>query len=220
MLVEIGGDRPHSAVAASVQSILVDTSTDLRAQALAPRHPPRRRDPLHAQPRRPRDGARRGPAASTRCRKVRSPASATRRRWPTSRGCSRTSSARRGHGRRDSTAVAVPHRRTVFARRRRDRAGAAAARPPPDSRLPVRRVRVPDRLQRDSRRVVAAARRRAHARARRAARSAASDALHRRRSARRRRAARARAHLLHAHLPRSAARRDVRAAARRRGTGL
>ena len=47
-----------------------------------------------------------------------------------------------------------------------------------------------------------------------------SDAFQRRRSARGRRAPRRRAHLLHAHLPRSAARRDLRAPAGRRGVGL
>ena len=55
---------------------------------------------------------------------------------------------------------------------------------------------------------------------RRAARAAASDALVGRPGARGRRAARARARVLHAHVPRSAARGDLRAAARRRGVGI
>ena len=64
-------------------------------------------------------------------------------------------------GRRRAAAVAVRDRRAVLARRRRDRAGAADARRAADPRLPHRLVRVPDRLQPHSRRVVAAARRRA-----------------------------------------------------------
>ncbi len=50
-------------------------------------------------------------------------------------------------------------RRAVRRRRRSHRAGAAVARPHADPRLPVRQLRLPDRLQPHRRRVVAAARR-------------------------------------------------------------
>ena len=67
-------------------AVLVDTATDLRAQALAFRLPRRRRDPLHAQPCRPRHGARRGPAvqraagrAASRAMPTRSPSTEIRR---------------------------------------------------------------------------------------------------------------------------------------------
>ena len=59
---------------------------------------------------------------------------------------------RRRRRRRHPAADAVRDRRAVLARRRRDRAGAAVARPAADSRLPHRRVRLPDRLQPHSRR--------------------------------------------------------------------
>jgi len=75
-------------------------------------------------------------------------------------------------------------------------------------------------LQRDSRGVVAAVERRAHRRAGRAARSPASHAHVGRAGAGRGRAARARTGILHAHVPRSAARRHLRAAARGRAVGI
>ncbi len=123
-------------------------------------------------------------------------------------------------GRRRPADHAVPDRRPVRARRLEIVPVPLLHGQRPILGFRIGDVRVPDRLQPHPGRVVAAARRRAHARARRAARSAAPDALQRRGSARRRGAPGARAHLLHAHLPRSAARRHLRAPARRRGVGL
>ena len=83
--------------------------------------------------------------------------------------------------------------------------GAAA-----DSRVSLRRLRLPHRLQPHPGRVVAAARGSRRARHRRAARSPAPDALHARRGDRRQPPHRRAADLLHAHVPRPAARRDDR----------
>ena len=185
------------------------------------RRPPRRRDPLHAQPRRSRPRPRRGAALQRDAAGGDPVLSPTRGRSPTCGGCSRTSSIRRRR-----TGGGIPQS-SLFQIAGPFSLGGVEIVPVPlmHGALPILGfrigvVRLPDRLQRDSRRVVAAARRRAHAGPRRAARSAAPDAFQRRRGARGRRAARRRAHLLHAHLPRSAARRDLRAPARRRGVGL
>ena len=114
-----------------------------------PRRAPRRRDPLHAQPRRPRPRPRRCAALQRRCSRRRSPATATR----------------------DTLGDLRPHVRATSSSRRRS--GAAACRSSslfriagpfslggveivpvpllhgrlPDSRLPDRLVRLPDRLQ-------------------------------------------------------------------------
>ncbi len=123
------------------------------------RHPARRRHPVHARPRRSHPRAGRSPP-------LQHPAAQTdgllRRRctrWPTSAARSRTSSSRRA-----TPAAAVPeielfaHRRSVL---RRPAGGAARegdARRAADPGVSAGRLRLSDRLQRDSGRVVAAAR--------------------------------------------------------------
>ena len=148
----------------AVRSILVDTSTDLRAQALA--NDVRRVDAIlfthsHADHVFGLDDVRRfnqmqqAPiAVLRRCADAGRAAADVRLHFR----------AADAAGRRRAAARAVPHRRTVLARRRRDRAGAALSRPAAGARVPHRIVRLPHRLQPHSRRVVAAARRRAHAR--------------------------------------------------------
>ena len=171
--------------------ILVDTSTDLRMQALA--HDVRRVDAIlfthsHA------DhilGPRRGAPLQRHAARAPIPATPTRGRWPICARRSRTfSTPTTPPGGGIPKIDADPDWRAVFAGRGRDRARARSCTGRRrSSGFRIGTVRVPDRLQRASRMLVAAARRRADARPRRAARAAAPDALHRRRGARGGRAA-------------------------------
>ena len=196
ILIELqdNGVAEHAVRAARCRSILVDTSTDLRAQALAQRRPPRRRDPLHAQPRRSRARPRRGAPLQPDAADADPAATPTQRTladlrrmfayiFDAGRG-SRAAAFRRSRCSRSPAPFTLGGVEIVPV--------PLLARPSCRSSASGRLVRVPDRLQPHPRRVVAAARRRAHARARRAARPAAPDALQRRRGARRRRAARRR----------------------------
>ena len=106
-------------------------------------------------------------------------------------------------------------RRAVRGRRRAGGPGAAAARRAADPRLPLRPLRLSHRLQRDPGAVVRAARTASTSWSRRAAPPAAPDALHRRRGHGGGPPDRRPADLLHPHLPRPAARRDVGATCRR-----
>ena len=199
-----GADRPVGVrFAAAVRYILVDTSTDLRAQALATTS-----------------------AASTRS----SSRTATPITCSASTRCGASTSMQRSAIPCFGDAATLADLRRMFATSSTaSRAAAAAFRSCRCSRsaapftlggveivpvplmhgpLPILGFRLGSfayltDCSHDPGVVVAAARRRSHARPRRAARPAAPHAFQRRRSARGGRAPRARAHLLHAHLPRS-----------------
>ena len=203
-----------SARRGGVRSVLVDTSTDLREQALT--HRISRVDAIlfthsHADHILGLDEVRRFNVIQKSADPVLRGRADARRSAADVLLHLQSAGAR---GRRAANHV-VQDRRPVRARPARDRSGAAAAWPSADPRIPHRRVRLPDRLQPHPGRVVAAARWCAHPRAGRPARSAAPDPFQRRGSARRRVAPGSRAHLLHAHLPRSAARRHLRPPVRR-----
>ena len=142
------------------RTILVDTSTDLRAQALATTSAASTRSSSPTAMPTTCSGSTKcaasTPAAAQPIPCYRGRADAR----PICAGRLRTSSIRRhAEGRRHSadrrcTEIAGPFSLGGVG----NRAGADHARPAADSRLSHRRVRLPDRLQRDSRRVVAAAR--------------------------------------------------------------
>ena len=202
--------------------MLVDTTPDLRIAGARARRQARRRHRLHAQPRRSCDGARRGAAIQRACRSRRSRAMATSARLAICAASIPTSSSAdtpRGGG--VPQVVLVAHRW-----------GSSASAPATFVPVPLMhgsRTILGYRVgsfayltdcSEHPRGVVAAAERRAHADSRCAARAAASHAPVADAGARCRRAARARARVLHAHVPRSAARRDLCAAACRRGVGI
>ena len=218
-----GGRRDSAPSPAAVRYVLVDTSTDLRAAGARERRPPRGRDPLHARARRSRLRPRRGPALQRTCsgRRSRCYGGADDARGR-SAACSRTSSTPPpAHG--GGVPKLVP-----FAIGGPFSLGGVEFVPVPlmHGPLPVLGFRIGafaylTDCNRDPRRVVAAARRRAHARPRRAPRSAAPDALQRRsrRSTSSTRLRPERAYFTHI-APRPRARGDLRAAARRCGVGL
>ena len=143
--------RPIAPFAGAVRSILVDTSTDLRMQALA--NDVRRVDAIlfthsHADHVFGLDDVRR----FNQMQKSAIPVLRRRRHGREPAADVRVPlRAADAAGRRPAAAVAVPDRRAVLARRRRDRAGAAVARHAAGARLPDRIVRLPDRLQPHSR---------------------------------------------------------------------
>ena len=160
--------------------ILVDTSPDLRQQALA--HGLTRVDAIlfthsHADHILGLDEVRRFNAMQGGADPVLRERADVGRRSARRSVTSSTASPRLGGGvpQIDAHEIDGP----FDARRRARRAGAALARPHADARIPLRQRRVPDRLQSPRRRVVAAGRGRRHAGHRRAARSAARDALQR-----------------------------------------
>ena len=185
----------------AVRSVLVDTSTDLRQQALT--HGLTRVDAIlfthsHADHVMGLDEVRRFNVLQ------RASIPRVRRRADARRTCaarSATFSIRRRRraaaSRRSScTTIDGPFAFDGVSSIRRCR----SSRQPADSRLSLRVVRLPDRLQRHSRLIVAAARRARRPRARRAAPSAASHALQRGRSARRRRLASRRSQTYFTHI--------------------
>ena len=189
------------------------------AQALRYRSAPRRRDALHPQPRRSR--ARPGrraaiqPDAATAI-----PCYADAQTMRESAPDVRLHLRSRDAGRRRTAADRAVQVAGPFAwaasRSRRCRCCTAAA----GLRLPDRIVRVPDRLQRDSRRswpLLEASTCWCSTRCAIARTPRTSASPKRSRSSQR---LGPRAGVVHAHLPRPAARRDLRRAARRRGTGI
>ena len=180
------------------------------------RHPARRRDPVHPRPRRSHPRARRRAPVQ----RAAAAADAVLRR--------RADARRHPHGR--SATSSIPRRRTAAACRssscsRSPGRSASAARRScrcrsctatrPILGLPLRRLRLPDRLQPHPRRVLAAARGSRRAGARRAARAAAPDAFLAGEAIEAARRIAPRRDLLHAHVPRSAARRRPTPACRR-----
>ena len=200
-------------------AILVDTATDLRQQALT--HDLTRVDALlfthsHADHVMGLDEVRRFNVLMGTALPAFADAATASRAAPGVRLCVR---AVEGQGRRGAAAGAHRDWRAVRGRWRRGGADTAAARRAANPRVPLRPLRLPHRLQRDSRAVVRAAARPRRGGHRRAAPSAASDPLHGGRGDGGGPPHRRPAELLHPHLPRPAARRDLGEPARRHGAG-